>query len=306
MSYRLTVFFLCAGYGKRLNPLTLRTPKPLLPFQGQSLLSINFQQVMDFLRTQTELFSSIRVICNAHYLPKQISEEAKNLGIEVLHEENVLGTGGALWNAQNILRKGDLILTHNGDLLHQFDLAKLFQQHIENDHIGTLASIFHSSINTLSVSKNNELLGVHHYHEFDHQAELTRRTFAGVALYDQHILDYCPNEGTSDIKAWWTQAMRAQESFYLQNFSGQAWFDIGTPLGLWEAARWYMERVSCWNYNYVPSSNAQQLACVSNEAKILGLPAGLENMLIMETPQMFPAPGTKDRIIGEDFEWMVG
>ena len=38
-----TALILCAGFGKRLNPLTLHTPKPLLKIKNQTLLdhSIN-------------------------------------------------------------------------------------------------------------------------------------------------------------------------------------------------------------------------------------------------------------------------
>lgn len=85
---------LAAGFGKRLQPLTLTTPKPLLPVSGTPLL----QQVFDKLvKAGVE-----KIVINTHYLADQIHQFCQQYNqaeIIVSHEPEVLETGGGIENA---------------------------------------------------------------------------------------------------------------------------------------------------------------------------------------------------------------
>jgi len=92
----MKAMILCAGYGKRLHPLTLSTPKPLLKIGNETLLS----NTLKFL----EKFRIKKVIINVHYLSDQIFTYIKknkfNMDIEVVYEEKeILDTGGGVLNA---------------------------------------------------------------------------------------------------------------------------------------------------------------------------------------------------------------
>jgi len=87
---------LSAGFGKRLNPLTLDCPKPLLKIGKETLLS----NTIHFL----EKFEIKEVIINVHYLANQIIEYVNkkkfNLKINIINEnEKILDTGGGIRNA---------------------------------------------------------------------------------------------------------------------------------------------------------------------------------------------------------------
>ena len=87
---------LAAGFGKRLNPLTLSSPKPLLNIGKETLLS----NTINFL----EQFQIKQAIINVHYLGDQIIKYIKkknfNLDITVINEkEKILDTGGGIFNA---------------------------------------------------------------------------------------------------------------------------------------------------------------------------------------------------------------
>ena len=93
-----TALILCAGFGKRLNPLTLKKPKPLLTVKNKSLL----------LRTIDLAFSigikSIKI--NTFYLAEQINEFINLLPyknkIEIINDgEIILDTGGGIKNMLN-------------------------------------------------------------------------------------------------------------------------------------------------------------------------------------------------------------
>ena len=87
---------LAAGFGKRLNPLTLNCPKPLLKIGKETLLS----NTINFLE-----YSKVNeAIINVHYLENQIIEYINkkkfNLNITIINEkEKILDTGGGIFNA---------------------------------------------------------------------------------------------------------------------------------------------------------------------------------------------------------------
>ena len=87
---------LAAGFGKRLNPLTLNIPKPLLKIGSETLLS----NTVNFL----ENYGIKEVVINVHYFSDQIIEYVNkkkfNLKITIVNEkEKILDTGGGVLNA---------------------------------------------------------------------------------------------------------------------------------------------------------------------------------------------------------------
>ena len=115
-----TALILCAGFGKRLNPLTLKKPKPLLSIRNKSLL----------LRT-IELALSLgikKIKINTFYLPEQIYEFIRLLPyqnkIEVINDgEVILDTGGGIKNMlKNTTEENFLIF--NPDTLWESNYKK--------------------------------------------------------------------------------------------------------------------------------------------------------------------------------------
>ena len=87
---------LAAGFGKRIYPLTLKNPKPLLKIGNETLLS----NTLKFL----ELFGVKQAVINVHYLREQIVEYIDksqfNLTIKIINEKDkILDTGGGVLNA---------------------------------------------------------------------------------------------------------------------------------------------------------------------------------------------------------------
>ena len=90
-----TALILCAGYGKRLNPITLKIPKPLIEINEITLLenSINFLEKLEI--------ENIKI--NTYYLHNQIQDfilnYKSNSKIEILNDGNeILDTGGGIFN----------------------------------------------------------------------------------------------------------------------------------------------------------------------------------------------------------------
>ena len=89
---------LSAGFGKRINPLTLDTPKPLLKIGNETLLS----NTIKFL----EFYGVDNVVINVHYLKEKIinyiNKKNFKINITIVEEKNkILNTGGGVLNAIN-------------------------------------------------------------------------------------------------------------------------------------------------------------------------------------------------------------
>ncbi|GEM_PF-1665758 len=299
----LSAFFLCAGYGKRLSPLTDRIPKPAITFQGRTALEINF-------RAAQQLFPN-RILCNSHHLYEEMEKPAQRLGMNILYEPEILGTGGCIDNARHILQTTDRFLVHNGDLIHTIDLKDLMARHRASGDIATLAGIFRPTHNTLSVHMEGKLLGVHGFEGFSpaggtapSSGEIARLTFAGIAIYEKAFLDFV-KPGCEDIKPYWTAVLRAGHTIGVANYSQDAaWFDFGTPQGLWDAARFYMDQTKIYSYGYAPDMREAR-PFVSNEANVEGLPEALRDVLIYEESATPISHHTMNQIIGRDFRWPI-
>ena len=102
-----TALILCAGYGKRLNPITLKTPKPLLKIKNITLLEhcINLIKQVGIKK----------IFINSFYLKEQINKfiEENNFEIEikVIEDGNaILNTGGGVLNLVSKINENDFLV----------------------------------------------------------------------------------------------------------------------------------------------------------------------------------------------------
>jgi len=119
-----TALVLCAGYGKRLNPLTLEDPKPLLKINKITLLE-NCIVLIESLGIK-------KIIINTFYLKEKIenfiNKNKFNVDIELVHDgETILNTGGGILNMINSSNESDF-LTLNPDTVWNNNYIEHIQQ----------------------------------------------------------------------------------------------------------------------------------------------------------------------------------
>jgi MurNAc alpha-1-phosphate uridylyltransferase len=115
-----TALILCAGYGKRLNPLTLEEPKPLLKINEITLLE-NCINLIKFIGLK-------KVIINTFYLKEKIENFIKlkkfDLDIQIINDgEKILNTGGGILNMINSSNESNF-LTFNPDTIWNKNYAE--------------------------------------------------------------------------------------------------------------------------------------------------------------------------------------
>ena len=112
-----TALILCAGFGKRLNPITLKKPKPLLEIKNVTV----FEKCINLIKEM----GINKIIINTFYLKEHFSSFIKdnnfNIDIEIVEDgENILDTGGGILNMINNSIEDDF-LVFNPDTIWSTD-----------------------------------------------------------------------------------------------------------------------------------------------------------------------------------------
>ncbi|KAF0132847.1 MAG: mannose-1-phosphate guanylyltransferase [Candidatus Saganbacteria bacterium] len=117
---------IAGGFGTRLKPLTLNTPKPIVPVANRR-----------FIMHQIELLiqhGADEVIVNLHYLSddiKQMLGDGSQWGIKIHYsiEDHPLGTAGAVKNAEEFFKDEQFIVVFNGDVLTDINISEIIKFH---------------------------------------------------------------------------------------------------------------------------------------------------------------------------------
>lgn len=220
---KLSIFILAAGLGERLRPITNHIPKPLLPVLGKSVLESVLEKISALPVTTIGV--------NLHYKKEAISQwigqSSFSNRVTLFPEDPVLGTGGALKNAEGFL-KDSVFLVHNADILSDVDLNELIAYHKESGNIATLAVHAYPEFNNLVVDDNGYLVEIGALCSLCRAPNSQLLAFTGIAAYAPEFLNFLP-EGASSVVNAWTEAIFAGQKIGTYDVSGCYWTDIGTP-----------------------------------------------------------------------------
>ena len=111
-----TALILCAGLGKRLNPLTLKIPKPLLELNNVTMLENCINMLINL--------GIKKVFLNTFHLGNQISKfiEKRNFSIDIKVIDDgkiILDTGGGLLNMINNSKENDFLVLNPDTLWNE-------------------------------------------------------------------------------------------------------------------------------------------------------------------------------------------
>ncbi|MCZ4336793.1 nucleotidyltransferase family protein [Shewanella colwelliana] len=132
--YENPVLIMAGGFGTRLKPLTDKCPKPMLKVGNRPLLEI---ALSNFIQAG---FTNFYI--STHYMPEQIKSHFGdgsqwNVNITYVHENEPLGTGGAVGLLPKDLPQLPAIVM-NGDILTKVDFQLLLKFHHENNADATM------------------------------------------------------------------------------------------------------------------------------------------------------------------------
>ena len=146
-----------AGLGTRLRPLTNDRPKALVEVGGVAML----ERVITRLKSH----GITEIVINIHHFGEKIIDfvkENNNFGINIYISDErdlLLDTGGGILKAQQWLDGNEPIIIHNADILTDFDLHKMVEQHINSNADATLLVADRKTARYFYIGENNRLNG---------------------------------------------------------------------------------------------------------------------------------------------------
>jgi len=221
----LNIFLPAAGLGERLQPVTNHIPKPLLPLLGRPLIGIILGKLTSICEGQIGV--------NLHHKPEMIREWFRSSPyvneVTFFQENTLLGTGGALKNAEQFLAGGHFIV-HNADILLDISFNKLVEAHFAAGNIATLVTHRHPDLSNVVIDDNDCVIDVENPGSSrPDPARIARKVaYTGVAVYSPDILRFL-SPGVSHATAAWIAASKAGYKVKTLDFTGSYWSDIGTP-----------------------------------------------------------------------------
>ena len=217
---------IAGGFGTRLRPLTLTRPKHLLPIVNRPHL----HHVFDLLQKH----GMDELILSTSYLAESFEDAirtARSMGmhVEVAHEEEALGTAGALKNAGQFL-EDETFFAFNGDVLTDMDLTAALLWHRSKNSEATIVLTpvdDPSAYGVVPTDPDGRVLG---FIEKPPAGEApTNLINAGVYILERSVLDRIPDgEVYSAERALFPGLVAEGAPMYAMGTDAY-WMDIGTP-----------------------------------------------------------------------------
>lgn len=295
----LAVFILAAGLGERLRPITNNIPKPLLPVIGKPALESVLEKISALPVTTIGV--------NLHYkkelIRQWIRQSVFSNRITLFPEDPVLGTGGALKNAEGFL-KDSVFLVHNADILSDVDLVKLIAFHKESGNLATLAVHVYPEFNNLVVDDKGHLMEIGALCSLCRAPNSRLLAFTGIAAYDPDFLNIIP-EGASSVVHAWTEAISAGKKVGTYDVSGCYWTDIGTASSYTKAVINELRRNGEMVYRHPTANGCRHIEMdgyvVIENGSRLGQGISLRNCIVLPKTEIDIKDHFENCILGPGF-----
>ena len=222
----MKAILLAGGKGTRLRPLTIHTPKPIVPIFDRPFL--HYQ--LDLLKQVPEIDE---VILSLNYQPRRIEEsfgEGEGLGMRLRYvvEPMPLGTGGAIRYAGDSLT--DSVVVFNGDVLTEVDLGAVLRLHRERKAKATIVLTPVDNPRAYGLVETDANKNVVRFLEKPGEDEITCNTInAGIYVLEPDTFDRIPKDTAWSIeRSFFPSLIERGETFVAYVYDGY-WIDIGTP-----------------------------------------------------------------------------
>jgi mannose-1-phosphate guanylyltransferase len=266
----MKAILLAGGKGTRLRPLTIHTPKPIVPIFNRPFL--HYQ--LDLLRHAPEIDE---VVLSLNYQPRRVEEvfgdgSGTGLSIRYVVEPVPLGTAGAVRYAGESLHES--VVVFNGDVLTEVDLAAVIALHRERKAKATIVLTPVDNPTAYGLVEVDDRGNVQRFLEKPTADEITCNTInAGIYVLEPDTFDRIPKDTPWSIeRSFFPSLIERRETFVAYVYPGY-WIDIGTPEKYMQVHRDIMDG----RYRADPFAKAPAAAWVSPGARI-------EDGAIVEAP----------------------
>lgn len=225
---------LVGGQGTRLRPLTLTTPKPMLPVAGVPFVTHQLLRLRAAGVDHVVLATSYRAeVFTAHFG----DGAALGLSIDYVTETEPLGTGGGIRNASSALRGGadEPVVVLNGDVLSGHDVGKQIAVHLATDADVTLHLVVVDDARAFGCVPTDGTGRVTAFLE-KMPEPVTNQINAGCYVIRRRVIDEIPPGRVVSVERETFPAL-LEAGANVQGYVDSAyWLDVGTPAALVQAS----------------------------------------------------------------------
>ena len=214
---------LAGGEGTRLRPLTLTTPKPVMPLAGQPFLSF----MLDWVRRHgvDEVILSCGFMSDA--VRHVLGDIYDGMRLRYVVEDAPLGTAGPVRLAHDEGLLEERLLVLNGDVLTDMDLTAELEQHERTGARATLALHPVDDTSSYGVVPTDDEGRVEAFIEKGSGDAPTNRINAGAYVIERDVMDAIPAGRAVSFEREVFPAL-VGNGLYGYDAAGY-WIDIGTP-----------------------------------------------------------------------------
>src|ERR1700687_1457811 len=222
----MKAILLAGGKGTRLRPLTIHTPKPIVPIFERSVL--HYQ--LDLLRQVAEID---QVVLSLNYQPRRIEEifgDGSEAGVSIRYvvRPAPLGTAGAVRYAGDSLRES--VVVFNGDVLTEVDLAAVIALHRERKAKATIVLTPVENPPAYGLVETDADGNIRRFLEKPNPDEITSNTInAGIYVLEPDTFDRIPKETPWSIERSFFPSLIERGESFVGYIDRGYWIDIGTP-----------------------------------------------------------------------------
>jgi dTDP-glucose pyrophosphorylase len=214
-----TAVLMAGGEGTRLRPYTNKTPKPMIKVGGIPILERQLSQL--------KTYGFINIFISINYLASEITNyfgdgSKFGLNIKYLHEDQKLGTAGALSLIKSPI--GDNFLLMNGDIITNIDFKEMAQYHNLKGSLITIAAINHHIKVPFGVLNAED--GI--LREIVEKPIYTNLCNAGIYMINSKVLEKIPKKEYHDITSTIAEILDSKDRISVFPIY-ESWSDIGTP-----------------------------------------------------------------------------
>src|SRR5262244_2424130 len=257
----MKAIMLAGGKGTRLRPLTIHTPKPIVPIFERPFL--HYQ--LDLLKKVPEIDE---VVLSLNYQPRRIEEifgdgGESGLSIRYVVEPVPLGTGGAVRYAGEALRES--VVVFNGDVMTQVDLAAVIKLHRERKARATIVLTPVDNPTAYGLVETDTAGNILRFLEKPKPEEITTNYInAGIYILEPDTFDRIPKDTPWSIeRSFFPSFIERGETFVGYVYRGY-WIDIGTPEKYMQVHRDIMDG----RYHAKPFAGTQAVAWTAPSARV--------------------------------------
>ncbi len=220
---------LVGGFGTRLRPLTMATPKPLLPIVNLPLLERLMASLARGGVTDAVLSLGFKPEPFLNAFPSNVCAGVK---LTYAVEDRPLDTAGAIGFAARhaeIHKRGETFLVANGDVLTDLDIAALISFHKSTGAQATIHLTPVEDPSQYGVVETDSLGKVLRFVEKPSPGETTSRNVnGGTYVFESSVLDRMPGVAPMSIeRETFPELVKDGELF--GNATSDYWIDAGRP-----------------------------------------------------------------------------